>query len=274
MINALPSNYANAVTPFTPLGSSPVGEESTDLKASTLKPLEASPESARSENRRAKDERFSQHNTQTAHKEEGHTDQVTEKSEERQLIKDQQVISELAARDREVRAHERAHASVGGQFAGAPHYEYTRGPDGVSYAVSGEVSISTGAISGDPEATIAKARQIKRAAAAPADPSGQDRRVMAQASQLEAQAAVELRELSSREAREIKERESVEESEHAEQSKEANSKQERRLNEAAEERLQATSEIGQRNVDVSRRLIEIGAVEPYIASGNLINRTA
>lgn len=274
MINALPSNYANAVTPFSPLGSSPVGEESTDLKASSLKPLEASPESARNENRRAKDGSLSQNNTQATREEEDHTDQVTEKSEERQLIKDQQVISELAVRDREVRAHERAHASVGGQFAGAPHYEYTRGPDGVSYAVSGEVSISTGAISGDPEATIAKARQIKRAAAAPADPSGQDRRVMAQASQLEAQAAVELRELSSREVQETKERESAKKSEHEEQSKAASSKEERRLSEAAEERLQAVSEAGQRNVDISRRLIEIGAVEPYVASGNLINGTA
>jgi len=105
---------------------------------------------------------------------------------------DQQTIQQLAARDREVRNHERAHAAVGGQYASAPRYEYERGPDGVNYAVGGEVSISTGGVSGDPQQTIEKAQVVRRAALAPAEPSAQDRKVAAEATQLEAQARVEL----------------------------------------------------------------------------------
>lgn len=112
---------------------------------------------------------------------------------------EQQQIRELSARDREVRNHEQAHAAVGGQYAGAPRYQYQRGPDGINYAVSGEVSISTGAVSGDPQQTIEKAQIIRRAALAPADPSQQDRRVAADASQMEAQARVELAELQQQE---------------------------------------------------------------------------
>jgi hypothetical protein len=107
----------------------------------------------------------------------------------------QQEIQELSARDREVRNHERAHAAVGGQYAGAPRYQYERGPDGVNYAVAGEVPISTGAISGNPQATIEKAQVIRRAALAPAEPSPQDRRIAAEATQMESQARVELAEL-------------------------------------------------------------------------------
>lgn len=105
---------------------------------------------------------------------------------------EQQQIQQLAARDREVRNHERAHAAVGGQYAGAPRYQFERGPDGVNYAVGGEVSISTGGVAGDPQATLDKAQVIRRAALAPAEPSAQDRKVAAQATQMEAEARVEL----------------------------------------------------------------------------------
>lgn len=109
-----------------------------------------------------------------------------------QQQQDLKIIAELAARDREVRAHEQAHASVGGAFAGSPSYTLEQGPNGVSYAVGGEVSISTSAISGDPEATIRKADTVRRAALAPATPSAQDRSVAAQATQMKIQAQVEL----------------------------------------------------------------------------------
>lgn len=105
---------------------------------------------------------------------------------------EQQKIDKLADRDREVRNHERAHAAVGGQFAGAPRYQYERGPNGVNYAISGEVSISVSPVSGDLQATIAKAQTVRRAALAPAEPSAQDRNVAAQATKMEAQARVEL----------------------------------------------------------------------------------
>ena len=107
--------------------------------------------------------------------------------EERELVR------ELKARDAEVRRHEAANAAAGGQYAGAPTYTYQRGPDGRQYAVGGAVSIDTAPVRGDPEATIRKAQQIKAAASAPSDPSGQDRRVAAQADALRQQAEAELR---------------------------------------------------------------------------------
>jgi hypothetical protein len=105
---------------------------------------------------------------------------------------ERQQVRELAARDREVRAHEQAHANVGGQYAGAPSYSYQRGPDGRQYAVGGEVSIDVSPIPGDPQATIDKARIVRRAALAPAEPSSQDRAVAAEATALEQQARAEL----------------------------------------------------------------------------------
>ncbi|MDH3737898.1 MAG: putative metalloprotease CJM1_0395 family protein, partial [Alphaproteobacteria bacterium] len=55
-------------------------------------------------------------------------------------------VERLKERDREVRAHEQAHARAGGPYASAPSYEFVRGPDGKSYAVSGEVQIDTAPI--------------------------------------------------------------------------------------------------------------------------------
>lgn len=104
----------------------------------------------------------------------------------------QQQISQLSKRDREVRAHEQAHAAVGGSFAGAPNYSFKRGPDGNTYAVGGEVSIDVGAIANDPAATVRKMEQVQRAALAPAQPSGQDLQVAAQAQVLGLQARTEL----------------------------------------------------------------------------------
>tara|TARA_R110002126_G_scaffold21924_2_gene78755 strand:- start:98 stop:850 length:753 start_codon:yes stop_codon:yes gene_type:complete len=101
-------------------------------------------------------------------------------------------VSELAARDRDVRSHEQAHMAAGGQHAGAVQYEYDRGPDGRLYAVGGEVGIDTTPVAGDPQATIEKMEQVRRAALAPAEPSGQDLAVAAQAAQAVAQARSEL----------------------------------------------------------------------------------
>lgn len=103
-----------------------------------------------------------------------------------------QEISNLVSRDSEVLTHERAHSAVGGQYAGAPNYSYETGPDGVKYAVSGEVAIDTSKIPDDPQATLQKAQQIKAAALAPTEPSGQDRRVAAKADKMAAQARSEI----------------------------------------------------------------------------------
>lgn len=118
--------------------------------------------------------------------------ELNAKAEKQALEQEQDEISQLAARDREVRAHEQAHASVGGQYAGSPTYSFQRGPDGVRYAVGGEVSIDTGKAA-TPEETIRKAQVVRRAALAPAEPSPQDRRVAAEASQIQAEALQELR---------------------------------------------------------------------------------
>ena len=79
-----------------------------------------------------------------------------ENAEEQQQKKQQQVeqqVIEFKQRDSEVRAHEQAHASLGGQYATQPEYEYERGPDGRRYAVSGEVSIDISKAS-TPEALV------------------------------------------------------------------------------------------------------------------------
>lgn len=105
---------------------------------------------------------------------------------------EQQQLKELQARDREVRAHEQAHRSAGGQYVrGAINYTYQRGPDGQLYAVGGEVSIDTSAIPNDPEATARKMEQVRRAALAPSNPSPQDRQVTAEAARRAAQAQAE-----------------------------------------------------------------------------------
>ncbi|MCB9857844.1 MAG: hypothetical protein H6818_19340 [Phycisphaerales bacterium] len=101
-------------------------------------------------------------------------------------------VRKLEQRDNEVRRHEQAHAAAAGPHArGGPTFEYQNGPDGKQYAVGGEVSIDTSPAE-TPEATIAKAQQIRRAANAPADPSSQDRTVAAKAAQLEQKARQEL----------------------------------------------------------------------------------
>lgn len=55
---------------------------------------------------------------------------------------ERQVINELKQIDSDVRQHEQAHlAAAGGIAAGGPSFQYVLGPDGRTYAVSGEVQI-------------------------------------------------------------------------------------------------------------------------------------
>ena len=108
---------------------------------------------------------------------------ITETNESATGLSDdeQAYVRELKAIDREVRAHEAAHATAGGGLAGRPSYDLVTGPDGIRYAVSGSVEINTEAVGGNPAATIRKLETVMRAALAPAKPSGQDRVVAAQA---------------------------------------------------------------------------------------------
>lgn len=101
-------------------------------------------------------------------------------------------LQKLKARDLQVRQHEQAHMAAGsGLITSGASFTYEKGPDGVNYAVGGEVGISTSP-GRTPQETIQRAQQIRAAALAPADPSGQDRSVAAEASKMEQQARAEL----------------------------------------------------------------------------------
>ncbi|WP_147694798.1 putative metalloprotease CJM1_0395 family protein [Vogesella mureinivorans] len=104
---------------------------------------------------------------------------------------EQKQVEQLKARDSEVRAHEQAHmAAAGGVSVSGPSYSYQQGPDGKRYAIGGNVSIDVSP-GRTPEDTLRKAQAIQRAALAPAQPSGQDQAVAAQARQMALQAMAE-----------------------------------------------------------------------------------
>jgi hypothetical protein len=104
---------------------------------------------------------------------------------------DIQEIQRLKERDAEVKRHEQAHKTTGGQFAGPIYYEYTIGPDGNRYAVGGHVNFNVSKES-TPEQTIRKAQTIYRAALAPADPSASDIRLAMEARKMEQEARMEI----------------------------------------------------------------------------------
>lgn len=91
-----------------------------------------------------------------------------------------------------MRAHEQAHATVGGRYAGTPSYDYQQGPDGRRYAIGGEVQIDLAPVAGDPQATMQKMQQVKAAALAPAEPSAADRSIASEATNRLLQAQAEL----------------------------------------------------------------------------------
>jgi len=109
-----------------------------------------------------------------------------------ELSKEAEEIRTLQLRDREVRAHEAAHAAAGGSYAGSPTYSFERGPDGHTYATGGAVSIDISPIAGDPQATLQKAQQVQAAALAPAEPSGQDMKVAQKAQAMAAEARIDI----------------------------------------------------------------------------------
>ncbi len=285
MINSIPSASANTVAPYAPLGRQPVGLESAELKSSSLKALEQSSNSARSENRRDPEyrpneeverERVSPQERQSAEPK----DPAQQKQQEQKAV-----IAELVARDREVRSHEQAHAAAGGQYAGSPTYSFVKGPDGLNYAVGGEVSIDTAPVSGDPEATLRKAQVIRAAASAPAEPSPQDRRVAAQAASMEADARVELANKDTTEvqqdivqseeeakARKLEARQQAEQEEELRKEiRRELDKQQADLDRSNQERAAILARSAQATFDISRRLVEIGAVKSTPSVGSFLN---
>ncbi len=102
-------------------------------------------------------------------------------------------VEELKKKDAEIKKHEQAHkrAAAGIKSTG-PHYKYTIGPDGRRYVKDGHVNIDIAEVPNNPEATIKKAQQIRRAALAPGNPSPQDLRIANQAAAMEAKARMEM----------------------------------------------------------------------------------
>lgn len=193
-------NLPNLVTPFTTPSKVAVGLETAEMKDVAVPPVEQSSESARSLNRRQLGDKSVASDDNrvdaVADDEDGNQQQQDAEEQEKQAV-----IRQLAARDREVRQHEAAHSAVGGALAGAPQFNYVRGPDGVLYAQSGEVSISIPPASGEPEEVIQNAEKVQRAALAPAEPSPQDRSVAAQAAQIAQQARAQFAAQTAAEAR-------------------------------------------------------------------------
>jgi hypothetical protein len=110
----------------------------------------------------------------------------------RLTAQEQAQVDRLKSRDRQVRAHEAAHLAAAGSLAlSGASYQMQTGPDGQRYAVGGEVSISLSK-GRTAEETVLRARTIQAAALAPADPSGPDRMIAAQAKGMEIEAQAEI----------------------------------------------------------------------------------
>lgn len=100
-------------------------------------------------------------------------------------------VRELKQIQNEVIAHEAAHQAAAGEFGGGVSYTYTKGPDGQNYITGGEVPIRMKEGS-TPEETLRNMQKVQAAANAPADPSGQDRKVAAKAAAIAMKARAEM----------------------------------------------------------------------------------
>jgi hypothetical protein len=287
MISSIPSNVANTGASYAPIGRAPVSQETTDLKSSSFRPTEQLSEAGRGLNRRLPDERPNddierervERGAQAAANGDAEA-AVKRRAEQERQQADREQIQELAARDREVRAHEQAHAAVAGQYGSSPTYTFVRGPDGVSYAVGGEVQIDTAPISGDPEATLRKAQQLRRAANAPAEPSGQDSNELRAQQSIEAEQRQDAGRIVSDERTDARGPQSseLEQQRLVEEEAQLRAEQERfevdqRLLDQRQARAELFSESARRNIDINRRLIEIGVINSGSGVGNFLNRT-
>lgn len=165
--------YNNYDNPYAKVNETPMDSNEDKTKVQSLQ-----------EDRNVKidndDEKSKKTNTSSTSKDEELT------PEEKQLVKD------LQARDQEVRAHEAAHLAVAGSLAaGGASFTYQKGPDGKQYAIGGEVPIEVSE-GRTPEETVMKARQIKAAAVAPANPSAQDMKIASTAAMMEMKALMEI----------------------------------------------------------------------------------
>ncbi|MGH1461484.1 MAG: putative metalloprotease CJM1_0395 family protein [Neptuniibacter sp.] len=190
---------------------------------------------------------------------------------------------ELSKRDREVRAHEQAHAAIGGQYTSAPSYSYERGPDGRLYAVEGEVRIDTSPIPNDPKATLEKAETIQRAALGVAEPSSADRAAAADARAMAADARAEiLRQEKDIQTEEFETRSSEEDTSEEEDKTSAgellqelrNEQQARSTgaSEALEDFNDLLKDINKQLAEINKKLVDAGVLQKLIPEGSLFDQ--
>ena len=203
------------------------------------------------------------------------------KAEEQQEL---EITRELAQRDREVRAHEQAHASIGGQYTAAPSYTYERGPDGRMYAVEGEVRIDTSPVPNDPQATLEKAEIIQRAALGVAEPSSADRAAASQARAMAAEARAEIVQQKAEEAavdsestvaQQEKEEEAEESGGAGEFLKELRDQQSARSEGAAEalnEFNDRMNDINKQLAEINKKLVDAGVFQKLFPEGSLLDQ--
>jgi hypothetical protein len=203
--------------------------------------------------------------------------------QELQEQQDLEISRELAERDREVRAHEQTHASIGGQYASAPSYTYERGPDGRMYAVEGEVKIDTSPIPNDPQATLEKAEVIQRAALSVAEPSSADRAAAADARAMAAEARTQILQSESDAQAAQAERADSAEDEDDNKPSAGERLQELRDEDAArsESAMEALDDFNDRLNDINKQLAEInkklvdsGVFQKLFPEGSLLDRQA
>lgn len=268
-IGLAPSAFANVVSPFNPVGRQDVGLENPESKNDSLAPVEQAKQGSSALNDGGNAD-SDVNNKQAANSEQ--QQQADLKEQQRlQAVEDQQLIRRLSARDAEVRAHEAAHASVGGQFAGSPSYSFQRGPDGVDYAVGGEVRISVPSGGSSPESTLQALQQVRAAALAPASPSEQDRQVAAQA----ASQAAELRAEIDSQALEQEQQKLAEAAAEREEKIEQEQREEQQLVEARErdEQRLAREQSNRRNTQLGDELITLDNLQKN-SPGALLNQLA
>ncbi|MEE8058374.1 MAG: putative metalloprotease CJM1_0395 family protein [Pseudomonadales bacterium] len=248
------SALANAVTPFSPVGKQAIGLENAEAKEEIFAPIEEPPIIAKA---------FNRENEAEEARQEQSDQRVKKRTEQQQQQQDQNQIRALSARDREVRAHEQAHTSVGGQYAGSPSFSFERGPDGVNYAVGGEVPISLPS-GDDPQATLVAAQQVREAALAPANPSSVDRSIANQASQLvtDARAAIG----GQQAAEQAIQREQAE-AERVEAQQQGEKEQEEQLErQAREEQLAELRQAARRSTQLNTQLVTEDNIQQNIGS--------
>jgi len=183
-------------------------------------------------------------------------------------------IRELRMRDREVRAHEQAHSATGGVHAGTANFSYQTGPDGVRYAVGGEVSVDVSVVKDDPQATLDKMQQVQQAALAPAEPSAQDRQIAAEAGQKAAEALNEISQQQYERRRSELDRVQELRAEAADMLSEAKAEQEKAKEKESEEKAVSAAE---RNAEYNAKMQRINEVllkismPPPVSAGQILD---